>query len=68
MTGLKTVRGIMANAVTVSDLAKEVRSASTTSTDSTHTNERSREDEHNNGVPLVKGRVCSIESIYYRDR
>jgi len=59
-TSPKTVRGTMASDAITSDLAKEARNISTTSTD-----RRSREDKYSDGMTSVEGRVHSMESIRY---
>ena len=59
-TSPKTARGTIVSDAMASDLAKETRNASTTSTD-----RRSRVDKYSDGVTSVEGRVHSMESIHY---
>ena len=64
-TAPKIARGIMANIAMASSLAKKVGSASIVDSSRASSNRRSRKNGCGNGVPLVEGRVGSIQPIYH---
>ena len=61
-------RGTHTSTVMASSLAKEVGNASTTGSNRTCSNGRSREDKHSDGKPSIEGRIFLKEPICHECR
>ena len=65
---IKPHKDIQATTAMVSSLAKETRSPLTVGVGRTCTNGGSQKDEYSYSMPKSVGRICILQSIYYKSR
>ena len=65
---VKQHKGTQATTAIASSLAKEVGDSSTVGSYKACSNERSKKNEHNNGMPKSVDRVYTMQPICYRDK